>query len=139
MVFQPDDGSTAVTQTGSIAASGTNTTIIPGVTLTAAGVLVAGTDTITIAATERGIGVALHDYVETLTRTGGTFAIRDEEYDARIEIIEQQVERLEKRAEARELFLSRQFTAREQTIGHLQQQAQALTGMVAQMNANRPK
>ncbi|MBT5773740.1 MAG: flagellar filament capping protein FliD [Dehalococcoidia bacterium] len=139
VVFQPDDGSTAVTQTGSIAASGTNTTIIPGVTLTAAGVLVAGTDTITIAATERGIGLAMHDYVDTLTRTGGTFDIRDEEYDARIDIIEEQIERLEKRAEARELFLSRQFTALEQTIGRLQQQGQALTGMVAQMNANQPK
>jgi len=139
VTFTPDDGSTQVTQVGSIAASGTNTTLIPGVTLTAAGVLVNGTDTITIAPTERGIGVALHDYVDTLTRTGGTFEIRDEEFDARITIIEEQIERLEKRAEARELMLSRQFSALEQTIGRLQQQQQALTGMVAQLNANRPQ
>ena len=139
VTFQPDDGSTAVTQTGSIAAGGTNTTLIPGVTLTAAGALVNGTDTITIAATERGIGVALHDYVNTLTRAGGTFEGRDDEFDARMEIIEKQIERLESRAEARELFLTRQFTALEQTISRLQQQGQALTSMVAQMNVNRPQ
>lgn len=138
VTFTPDDGSTQVTQIGSIAAGGTNTSLIPGVTLTAAGVLVNGTDTITIAPTERGIGVAFHDYVDTLTRTGGTFEIRDEEFDARITIIEEQIERLEKRAEARELMLNRQFSALELTISRLQQQQQALTGMTAQMNANRP-
>jgi flagellar hook-associated protein 2 len=138
VTFTPDDGSTQVTQIGSIAAGGTNTTLIPGVTLTAAGVLVNGTDTITIAATERGIGVEFHDYVDALTRAGGTFEIRDDEYDARITIIEEQIERLERRAEARVLMLNRQFSALELTISRLQQQQQSLTSMTAQMSANRP-
>ena len=139
VTFTPDDGSTAVTQIGSIAASGTNTSLIPGVTLTAAGTLVNGTDTITIAATERGIGVALHDYVDTLTRAGGTFESRNDEFEARIDIIEEQIERLEKRAEAREAMLMRQFSALELTISRMQQQGEALSGMVAQLNANRPQ
>lgn len=137
VTFKPDDGSTSVTQTGAIAAGGTNTSLIPGVTLTALGALVAGTDTITIAATERGVGLALHSYVDSLTRAGGTFSGRDDEFQARIDSIDEQIERLEARSEAREQQLSRQFTALEITIGRLQSQQQALGAMVAQLNANR--
>ena len=137
VTFTPDDGSTTVTQTGAIAASGTNTTLIPGVTLTAAAVLVNGADTITIAATERGIGLALHAYVDFLTRTGGTFETRNDEFQARIDAIDDQIERLEARAEAREAQLIRQFTALELTIARLQSQQDALSTMTAQLNANR--
>ena len=139
VTFKPDDGSTTVIQTGSIAAGGTNTTLIPGVTLNAAGALVDGTDTITIAATERGIGVAMRDYLDSLTRAGGTFDNRDDEFQARIDSIADQIERLEERAEAREAQLIRQFSALEVTIGRLQSQQEALAGMVAQLNANRPQ
>lgn len=139
VTFKPDDGSTTVLQTGSIAAGGMNTTLIPGVTLTAAGALVNGTDTITMAATERGIGLALNDFVNSLTRGGGTFEIRDDEFQARIDSIADQIERLEDRAEAREAQLVRQFTALEVTIGRLQSQQEALSGMVAQLSANRPQ
>ena len=139
VTFKPDDGSTSVVQTGSISAGGTNTTLIPGVTLTAAGVLVDGSDTITIAATERGVGLALRDYVGSLTRAGGTFETRDDEFQARIDSIADQIERLEERAEAREAQLVRQFTALEVTIGRLQGQQEALAGMVAQLSANRPR
>lgn len=139
VTFKPADGSTSVVQTGSIAAGGTNTSLIPGVTLTAAGALVNGTDTITIAATERGIGLALNDYVQSLTRTGGTFETRETEFQSRIDSIADQIERLEERAEAREAQLVRQFTALEVTIGRLQGQQEALSGMVAQLNANRPQ
>ena len=139
VTFTPDDGSTAVTQTSAIAAGGTNTSVIPGVTLTAAGALVNGTDTITITATEIGLGRTLHDYVASLTRAGGTFEARDDDFRARIEAIDAQIERLEDRAEAREQQLVRQFTALEVTIGRLQGQQEALAGMVAQLNANRPQ
>ena len=137
VTFTTDDGSTTVTQTGAIAASGTNTTLIPGVTLTAAAVPVNGADTITIAATERGIGLALHAYVDFLTRTGGTFETRNDEFQARIDAIDDQIERLEARAEAREAQLIRQFTALELTIARLQSQQDALSTMTAQLNANR--
>ncbi len=139
VTFKPDDGSTSVVQTGSIAPGGTNTTLIPGVTLTAAGVLVDGADTITITATERGVGLVLRDYVNSLTRSGGTFETRDDEFQSRIDSIADQIERLEERAEAREAQLVRQFTALEVTIGRLQSQQEALAGMVAQLNANRPQ
>jgi len=139
VTFTPTDGSTPVTQVGSITAGGTNTTLIPGVTLTAAGALVNGTDTITITPTERGVGLALHDYVDTLTRSGGTFDTRDDEFDSRLEILEEQIERLEQRATAREEQLMAQFQALERTVSRLQQQQQALQGMVAQLNANRPQ
>jgi flagellar hook-associated protein 2 len=139
VTFTPDDGSTPVSQTGAIAPGGTNTTLIPGVTLTAAGTLVDGVDTITIAPTERGIGRALYDYVDSLTRAGGTFSSRDDEFQARIDSIDDQIDRLERRADAREAQLVRQYTALELTISRLQSQQQALAGMTAQLNASRPQ
>jgi flagellar hook-associated protein 2 len=139
VLFQPADGSAAISQTGSIAAGGTNTTLIPGVTLTAAGALVAGTDSITITATEVGLGRSLHSYVDQLTRSGGTFDVRDDEFEARVDLIDDQIERLERRADAREQQLQRQFAALEVTIARLQGQQEALAGMVAQLNANRPQ
>ena len=139
VVFQPADGSTSVTQTGSIAAGGTNITLIPGVTLTAAGTLVDGTNTITIVATERGISRALYDYVDSLTRAGGTFEPRDDEFKTRIDSIDDQIERLGQRAEAREAQLIRQFTALELTISRLQSQGDALSSMMAQLDANQQR
>jgi YVTN family beta-propeller protein len=69
--FTPNDGSAATTTRGSITAGGTNTTLIPGLTLTGAGALAQGTDTIVVGASQQGFAKTLLDYIGTLTKTGG--------------------------------------------------------------------
>jgi flagellar hook-associated protein 2 len=131
--FTPDDGSSPVVKTGSITAGGTNTTLIPGVTLTGAGVLAAGTDEIVISASSQGFAKTLAEYVDSLTRTGGLLATRDEETTKIITDINAQIDRLEARVTAREEQLVKKFTAMELAISQMQSQQQALTQMQNQL------
>jgi len=133
--FQPADGSTAVVTTGSIAAGGANTTLIPGLTLTAAGVLVDGTDEIVISASAEGFGRTLSSYVESLTRSGGLLETRNEEMSNVVSDINAQIDRLEQRVFAREAQLVKKFTAMEMAISRMQSQQQALSMMQAQMSS----
>jgi len=131
--FTPADGSAAVTKTGTIAPGGTNTSLIPGVTLTAAGTLVNGTNEIVVSASSQGFARMLESYVNSLTRTGGLLATRDEETSKVITDINSQIDRLEMRLANREDALVKKFTAMEMTISRLQSQQQALTQMQTQM------
>lgn len=131
--FQPDDGSTAVVSTGSIAAGGTNDTLIPGVTITAAGVLVDGSNEIVISATSEGFAKTLSEYIDSLTRTGGLLENRNEEMSNVISDINAQIDRLERRVTAREEQLVKKFTAMEMAIAQMQSQQQALTAMQGQL------
>lgn len=133
--FHPDDGSAATTKNGTIAAGGTNSTLIPGVTLTAAGTLVAGTNQIVIGAPQHGLAKSLNEFIDSLTRSGGLLASRDEETKSLISDINDQIDRLEARVSAREEQLVKKFTAMELTISQLQSQQQALTQMQTQLQA----
>ena len=136
VTFTPDNGGTPVTQTGAISAGGTNSTLIPGVTLTAAGTLVAGTDTITVTAEKEGIARTLHDYVEAFTRAGGLLDTKSEEMQNRLDDIRDQIDRLEERVTAQRDQLVRKFTALETTVARLQSQQAALAGLLAQLGVN---
>ena len=137
ITYTPDDGSGAVVSSATITAGGTNSTAIPGITLTAAAVLVDGTDTITIAASREGLGKQLHELVDYYTRTGGIIDGRDNEFQANIDSTNDQIDKLQARLAAKEEQLIRRFTALELTIARLQSQGDALSGMIAQLNANR--
>ena len=136
VTFTPDDGSTPVVSTGFISAGGTNTTLIPGVTLTAKGVLVAGVDTITITADQEGIAKALEEFIEGFTRNGGILDGRTEQMQDQIDDLNAQIERLERRLEARREQLTRKFGAMELTIARLQGQQSALTALTSQFASN---
>lgn len=133
VTFTPDDGSTAVVSTGSITAGGTNTSLIPGVTLTAQGVLAAGTDTVTLSATEHGVGLTLQSYVNSLTRFGGMYDGRNTELQSTLDDIGEQIDAMEARLERQQQALIRKYSQLEVTISRLQSQQQALSGMVGQL------
>ena len=139
VTFTPDNGSTPVVSTGAINAGGTNTILIAGATLTAAAVLVAGTDTITVSADQEGVARALHDYIDGFTRIGGIFDTKNEQMQARIDDINDQIDRLEERVEAQRVQLVRRFTALELTVARLQTQQAAISGLLAQLNNSRPR
>ncbi len=140
--FQPDDGSAPVVSTGNITAGGTNTTLIPGLTLTAHGTLVDGSDEVVISASSQGFARTITQFVESLTRTGGLLDSRNEEMTNIVSDINKQIDRLEARVLAREEQLVKKFTAMELAISRMQSQQQALTQMQAQLgglNAQRQK
>ena len=137
VTFTPDDGGASVVSTGFISAGGTNSTLIPGVTLTAAGVLVAGVDTITVTAQREGVAKALNEVIESFTRTGGIMDGREEDFTTRIKDVNEQIERMERRVEARRAQLIRKFTVLETTISQLQSQQSALSGMLGQLGVRQ--
>lgn len=135
--FTPNDGSAATVTNGTITAGGTNTTLIPGLTLTALGALQSGTDEITVSALREGRGKAMHEFVESLTRVGGVITTRTDEGNAIVADIDDQIAAMELRLEAKEDGLVRKFTQMELTISRLQQQQQALTQMQSQLGAKK--
>jgi len=133
--FTPNDGSASVVRTGSITAGGTNTTLIPGLTLTAGGALQAGADEVVVGASAEGFAKRLTEWVDSLTRTGGLISTRNEEMGNVTKSINEQIDRLEARVASREQQLMKKFTAMELAISQLQSQQAALTQMQAQMSS----
>ena len=69
--------------TGTMAAGQDNYAVIPGLKITAAATLTDGMeDTFTITVTNKGVGVMLSDYVNSLLDTGGYFSERKKGDDA---------------------------------------------------------
>ena len=127
--------SAAIVTNGTITAGGTNTTLIPGVTLTAAGTLVDGVDELVIGASAEGFGKRLSEWIDGLTRTGGLIDSRNVEMGNVSKSINEQIDRLEARVAAREQQLMKKFTAMELAISQLQSQQAALTQMATQMQS----
>lgn len=136
LTFQPDNGGPVVTSVGSITAGGTNTTLIAGVTITAKPVLTAGLDTITIAASEEGIGKTLAEYFGSLTGVGGPLGTTVESTQASITDINEQITRMTARVEAKQAQLRTKFAGLETTMARLQGQQASLTQL---QNALNPK
>ncbi len=135
--FTPNDGSAPVTTTGTITAGGTNTTLIPGVTLTAAGALVAGTDTVAIGATQQGLARTLSEYIGVLTKTAGVLRARTDEMQNTVKDISDQIEKMQARLAVREQQLVKKFAQMEATIARMQNQQSALTRLQQQTSSNQ--
>lgn len=131
--FQANDGSAPQVTSGTITAGGTNTTLIPGLTITAKGALVAGTDLVTIGATTQGFGKTIHEYLNSISRSGGLLSTRADEMQTQITDMNRQVERMNARLSAREAALVKKFSAMEQSIARLQGQQQQLAQVTAQL------
>ncbi len=127
--FVPADGSTTINSTGSITASGTNETLIPGMTLTAAGVLTAGDDTITVTRSKAGIAVTLRDSLDGQLRKDGSFDARNDTIDERIKDLNDRIDRLEERLKKEQIRLERKFAIMEQAFARFQTQRAFLEGL----------
>jgi flagellar hook-associated protein 2 len=137
VTYYPDNGSGMVVSTGTITAGGTNTTIIPGVTITAKPVLVDGTDTITIGTTEEGAGRALADYLSGVTASGGPIASGVDGSQQTVTDINAQIKKLQARVDAKRAALEHKFATLETTMAQLQQQKASLTQLQNSMNSNK--
>ena len=133
--FQANDGSAPIVTPGVISAGGTNTTLIPGLTLTAKGALVSGTDFLTIGASQQGFGKTLYEYINALSRTGGLLANSTDEMQQSIVDMNKQIDLMTTRLNARQDQLVRKFTNIELAISRMQSQQQVLTAMNDQLLA----
>ncbi|MBX5446032.1 flagellar filament capping protein FliD [Sphaerobacter sp.] len=120
-------GQLVSTTTGTITPGGTNTTLIPGVTLRAADTLTGASSTLAVSNTE-GILSGIDRYLREVLSDNGVFKLRDTGADAQLKQLDDQIRRLQDRLDMREESLIRQFSQLEQTLARLQAQSQALAG-----------
>lgn len=137
VTFTPDDGSAPVVTNTTIAPGSANSTLIPGVTIQFPAVLLDAQDTITITADHEGVFKAMDEFVQSFTRTGGVMTSRNAELQARIDDVNDQITRIEERAERQRESLIRRFATLETTMARLQSQQQSLSQLVAQLGANK--
>ncbi len=134
VTFTPAAGGATNQVTGTITANGTNSTLIPGVVLTAKGVLAAGTDTVTTTVSLKGVGIKLSDYLTGLTSTTGLFARNQESSDKQIADINKSISKMEERLSDKEDNLNRKFAALEKALAQYQTQSSALSQQLAQLS-----
>ena len=118
-----------VISSGTITASGTNTILIPGMTLTAQGTLQAGYDEIVVTRDKAGVAVKLQDLVEQHTKSGGVLEAKTDTIDNLIEDYNDRIAVLEGRLETRRLRLEAKFAAMELVFARFQAQAGTLQAL----------
>jgi flagellar hook-associated protein 2 len=122
VVFTPVGGSAAPAVTGAVTAGGANTSLIPGLTLTAKGAPVAGTEYVKYTVTNSGVLQNLSAYLSKALATGGVFDAEQVSATAQTKAVDLQVTKLNERLAIRQQTLQKQFAHLEVALGKLQQQ-----------------
>lgn len=135
-VFTPADGTAAVTTTGTIAAGGTNTTLIPGLTLTAGALLQAGTHTVVVSPSSQSVVQKVKGFLDSLSGANGVFQKRQEAYDARVEDLDKRKEQIQDSIDREMERLRAKFRAMEQAQARAESALSALTSAAKQIAAN---
>jgi flagellar hook-associated protein 2 len=134
--FVTADGRTLWSQTGTMVAGQDNYAVIPGLKITAPATLTAGVeDTFSISVTNKGVGVMLNDYVNSLLDTGGYFDNRKKGDDSINDDYNKRIADMQDRLDAKQASLEAKFTALETTMSQLQSQSSALASQIAKLNA----
>jgi flagellar hook-associated protein 2 len=131
-VFTPLGGSPQAAILGTISAGGVNSTLIPGLLLTARTPLpgAAGTDTITHAVTSRGIMQVLNDFLPKALGASGIFQTEKTESQSELTSLSNQIAAQNERLAQRQQTLQAQFTAMETALARLNSQsAGVLSGL----------
>jgi flagellar hook-associated protein 2 len=124
--FVTTDGRTLWSQSGTMAA-GQDSTLTDG-----------AEDTFSVTVTNKGVGVMLNDYLDSLTDIAGYFAKRKSSEDAITESYDRRLDTMQQRLDRKRASLEKKFSALEVTLSRLQAQASALSSQLAKLNASTP-
>ncbi|HEV7665456.1 MAG TPA: flagellar filament capping protein FliD [Chloroflexota bacterium] len=127
-VFTSTGGSARPAVKATIAAGGTNTSLIPGVSISARNPLpsAAGTDTISYTVSSRGVLQSLNDYLNTTAHLGGIFDTEHTDATSSLSNISAQITNQNTLLAQRQTSLQAQFTAMEVALSKLQTQGSSL-------------
>jgi flagellar capping protein FliD len=102
-------------------------------------VLTAGVeDTFSVTVTNKGVGVALNDYVDSLKDLGGYFDERKAGDDLITKSYDKRIADIQDRLERKKLSLEKKYAALETAMAKLQSQSSALSSAIAKLNASTP-
>jgi flagellar hook-associated protein 2 len=113
--------------TGTIAAGGTNATLIPGLVLSAASTLTGATSEITVTQQE-GVLTQLGRYLSGILGRDGLVRARGDAFEQQLRGIDQQIDRYQQRLDDRKAQLVRQFATLERMLAEIQAQGTQLQG-----------
>jgi flagellar hook-associated protein 2 len=135
-VFTSSNGIIQPAVTGIITAGGTNTTLIPGVSIAAMNPLpgTAGTDTINYTVSGRGILQTLNDYVNQARGPSGIFTSEHHNATTSIASFTAQIANQNQLLARRQTSLQAEFTAMEVALSSLQSQSAALASSLTSLN-----
>ena len=134
--FLSPDGRTLSKSTGILTPGQANTSLIAGLSITAAGTLTVGAeDTFAMTPTQRGVGIGLNDYLDKLLGANGFFATRETASTSQVQSMTDRIVKMEERLKVKEASLQRKFTALEAAMSRMQSQGAALSSQIAKLNA----
>lgn len=127
-VLAPSDGTASITTTATVTAGSSNTTLLPGMTLTI-GALQAGTTTITANTSSQSVISQVKDFLNGLVGPRGTFKNLQDEYSNVIKSLEARKAQVQKSVDAQVAMWQHRFS--------LMEQAQARASQVSTLLAQR--
>jgi len=130
--FTPSNGGPATTTTAIVTAGSTNTSLIPGMSLSIAGVFQAGTHTVSVTATRQSVIQRLQQFAENQSGVGGVLAKRQESYTSVTSDIADRITVMEERIEKEMEVLRKKFAAMEQA----QARAQSVISTLQKLNTS---
>ena len=135
--FTPASGGAATATTATVLAGGTNTTLIPGMTLNINAIMAAGSHTLTVSATSQSVIQRVKDFAVLQAGAGGVLQKRQDSYTAINKSIADRKTQIEARIEAEMSVLRKKFALMEQAQARAQGIQSSLTQMVNQMSASQ--
>lgn len=128
--FKPSDGGAPVTTIAEkVTAGSTNTSLIPGMTITFKGAITEGADTVTVTTPTRGIVAKFEQFLDPLTRSDGVLTRRQADMDKDITNINKRVDQMNERLQRERDRLQAKFAAMEQAIARLKSQQSSLSAL----------
>lgn len=122
--------------TGTITAGGSNTTLVPGLTLSAASVLTGATSEIRVTQQE-GVLTQLSRYLNGILGRDGLVRARGDAFEQQLRTLDQQIDRYQQRLDDRKASLGRQFATLERMLAEIQAQGTQLQGQIMKMLSAR--
>jgi flagellar hook-associated protein 2 len=134
-VFTPSDGSAQTTTLATITAGGTNTTLIPGMTLTF-GALQGGTSTINVTRASASVVSLIKDFLDGQVGANGTLTKRQDEFTAISKDIDARRIQIQASVDAEMALWQKKFTAMEQAQAAASSISAQLTSAFAKSNSD---
>lgn len=134
-VFTPKNGGPQISTTAPITASGTNTTLIPGMTLQIAALFQEGSQVITVGTSSRSPIQAIKELADNQAGAGNVIQKRQDTYTKVTDQLAIRRERMLERIDKEMEVLRKKFAAMEQAQARYQGIASSLAGMISQLQA----
>lgn len=137
-VFTPTNGGAAITTSATVQAGGTNSTLIPGMTLNIKSPLTAGSHTITAAPSSQSVIQRIKDFVDLQAGLGGVLQKRQDTYTAVAKNLVDRKLQIQAHIDAEMSTLRKKFARMEQAQARAQGIQRTLTQTMNQMTNTKP-